>query len=150
MSSWKCMNCGIVNFATAEVCRRCQCPVTGTTAANPYAQPNFQQQNPPSNFPASHFAPQTNYQTANLSEGVQQLPANPYAQNNDYPQTGYSNGNSQPLNYPQGNNYQNINPAQGYNNSPNGGYGNNNPYGQSQSYPQQQNPAPPNGFAANN
>jgi hypothetical protein len=79
MSSWKCMNCGIVNFATADVCRRCQSPAAGGNPANPYAQANFQQQNPPGNYTANPVTPQANYQTGNLPQAGQQPTANPYA-----------------------------------------------------------------------
>jgi hypothetical protein len=151
------MNCGIINFATAEVCRKCQLPATGDNPANAYARSNFQQQNPPSSFPANHFAPQENHHAGSSSEALQPPPTNQYSQNNGYPQTGYSNSHSQPLNYPQnnyaqGNSYQNVNPAPGYNPSQSGSYDNPNPYGQNPNYAQPQNPAPPNAnnYAQNN
>jgi hypothetical protein len=151
MSSWKCMSCGIINFATAEVCRKCQSPVSSGNAANPYSQANFQPQSPQSNDPASQFAPQTNYQTGNLSQAAQPPMANPYAQPNGYAQDGYAGGNSQPLtNYAQGNAYPSANPPQAYNGSQNASYQNNNPYGQNPGSAQPQHPGQASDFAPNN
>src|ERR1051325_8524137 len=67
MQSWKCMNCGIINFASADVCRRCQMTATAAPAAIPYLQPDVRQ-------------PQGPVQTGNLTQWPQQAAASPYAQ----------------------------------------------------------------------
>lgn len=124
MSSWKCYNCGLVNFANVEACRRCQTSANGGAPAPPYGQGNFQVNRAPQQPPqgASHPAPPSNYQTGGL-------PA-------QYPQTPDSS-------YPQGG-FQQNSQAQGGNASQPFGYGNNQPYAPNNPY--QQN----NGYQANN
>jgi hypothetical protein len=115
MSSWKCTHCGLVNFATVEVCRRCQTSATGGYAGNQYVQPNVQQPAPQNNWHANPPAPpvnyqtgnlsqpQMNYQTGNLTKPLPQSPTNDYTQPQNFaPNDNYQQGNS----FPQQNNYQ--------------------------------------------
>jgi hypothetical protein len=131
------MNCGIINFASAEACRRCQSAASSGEAANPYTQANYQQPGP-----QSHFAPQANYQTGDRSQPLPQPPANPYGQPSYYPQNGYANNPSQPLNQSPVNPYNQGGLVQG-NLPPVGGeFTQNGGYGQNQNFGQLQNPAP--------
>src|SRR5215203_5139578 len=85
MSSWKCTNCGLVNFANVEACRRCQTTANGGASANPYGQGNHQVNRAPqpNRPPANHPAPPSSYQTG----GLPSQDAPPAASN--YPQGGY-------------------------------------------------------------
>jgi hypothetical protein len=74
MSPWKCYNCGLVNFANVDACRRCQTIAPGRAPANPYGQGNFQMNRPP----------QPNNQQQN--NGYQANPGN--QQNHSHPQNG--------------------------------------------------------------
>ncbi|MBI3651776.1 MAG: hypothetical protein HY231_12220 [Acidobacteria bacterium] len=85
MSSWKCTNCGIVNFATAEVCRRCQLAAPSGYAVNQNLQPLYPAQPPQHTYQTNALAPQTNYQTGNLAQPAPSQTAKPSANQTPYP-----------------------------------------------------------------
>jgi hypothetical protein len=112
MSSWKCSRCGLVNFATLEVCRRCQTSATDGYVAKQYPQGNFQ---------ANHSAPPQNYQTGNLPAQFPQAPVNNHRQSgNDSPANTYQQYSDAP-----GDAY-----SQGGDASQNNGYAGNHLYSQ--------------------
>jgi hypothetical protein len=138
MSSWKCYNCGLVNFAGIESCRRCQTSATGGYTANQYGQGNGQVNRAPQqeNLQANNNAPQPDYQTGNLTAQFPQSSASNYTQDNTAPNTSYAQypytqnqpfGQSRDASSSSGNADNNpYSPNSGY--QPNGGYPQNSGY----------------------
>jgi hypothetical protein len=123
MSSWKCNNCGLVNFATVEVCRRCQSPAMNGAVSNHPSPSNFQPHNAPPQKDSwqNNFAQQPDYRTGNLPAQFPQASSNDYSPNQSY----------QPNDYAQDNGYPQNSDA-----SQNSGYADNHPYSQPPGYQQ--------------
>jgi disulfide bond formation protein DsbB len=142
MSSWKCQNCGLVNFAGIESCRRCQTSATGGHTANQYEQGNFQVNRAPQqgDWQTNKSAPPSNYQTGDLTLQFPQTSTDNFTQSNpDAPDTGYQQNP-----YGQGQPY-----SQGGNDYSSGGYANNNPYSQNTGYQHNTSYQPDNGYQQN-
>lgn len=95
MDSWKCANCGLINFASTATCRRCALPMQnndtatrpGQPAFNPASQPGLAANYPPpptpSPMPSRNPNPQQTDYSQTPSYGEQPL----YAYQSPYPQT---------------------------------------------------------------
>jgi hypothetical protein len=142
MSSWKCNNCGLVNFANVEACRRCQTSANGGAPANSYGQGNFQLNRAPQpNHPqANNIAPPTSYQTGGLPTQYPQTPASSYPQGGNQ-QNPYAQGGDTPQSFGYAGN-QPSSPNHNYQQNP--GYQANNNYQQNDGYQQA------SGYAYNN
>lgn len=124
MSSWRCHNCGLDNFAGTENCRQCQASAISNSSTNHYGQENAQANRPPQqgDWQAIHSEssqyPQTS--TDNFTQSHQNMSGSDYQQNphlqaQSYSQDGnnsspgdYSNPNpySHPPDYQQNSGYQ--------------------------------------------
>jgi hypothetical protein len=143
MSSWKCHNCGLVNFAGIESCRRCQTSATGGYNAGQYGQGNPQVNRAPQqgNIQAGNSVPLPNYQTGNLQPQFPQTSDGNFRQsNNPAPDNGY----------PQNPARQDQPYAQGGNDSQSTGYAGNDLYSQNTGYQQNNDYQQNSGYAYNN